>query len=384
MDSQIRTSHIGSLPRPPELLKHLEESETGDLPGELSEDATRDVVQKQLDIGLDVVNNGEQSRTGFHIHVLDRLSGFTGEGVAPFWADVRDYPGLAETEFDYPDADPETKAPRRPAVTEPVEYHGAEAAREELDTLFDCVDAADSDPDGTFMTAPSPGIVATSLPNQYYDTHEEYLFAVADAMATEYEIIGESDALLQVDAPDLLHTHHREFHDGRDFTDRSIDEYLDVVERHVKAVNHALGNVSDSAVRLHTCWGNYEGPHHRDVPLVEVLPKLYELDVDHLAVEQSGSRHAHEYRAFAEHHPPDGMTLVPGVVDVKTNVVDHPETVADRLERVADAVGDPSRLVAAPDCGFGTLAWSSAVEGIAWAKLESLVEGAQIASDRLF
>lgn len=383
MADRIATSHIGSLPRPPDLLEHLRESGTGELPTDLVEDATRRVIERQAEIGIDIANNGEQGRTGFHLHVLDRLSGFEGEGVAPFWGDVRDFPELAEAEFEYPDADPETGAPRRPAVTAPIEYRGAAAARDELETFFELRAESGAEFEDTFMTAPSPGIVATSLPNRYYDSHEEYLFAVADAMATEYELVGESDALLQVDAPDLLHTHHREFHDGRDFQDLSVEGYREMVELHVEAINRALENVPAEEVRLHTCWGNYEGPHHRDVPLADVLPELYELDVGFLAVEQSSPRHVHEYRAFAEHPLPDGVTLMPGVVDVKTNIVEHPETVADRLERAAGAVGDPSNLVAVPDCGFGTLAWSGAVEGIAWAKLESLVEGAQIASERL-
>jgi 5-methyltetrahydropteroyltriglutamate--homocysteine methyltransferase len=383
---RIPTSHVGSLPRPPALLEHLRESGTGELPRDLVADAIRRVIEKQAAVGIDVANNGEQGRTGFHLHVLDRLSGFEGEGVAPFWGDVRDFPELAATEFEYPDADPESGAPHRPAVTGPIEYRGAAAAHEELDTFNDCLaeSGAAAKFEDTFATAPSPGIVATSLPNQYYDSHEDYLFAVADAMAEEYELLAESETLLQIDAPDLLHTHHREFHDGRGFQGLSAAEYREVVRLHVEAIERALAGIPAEGVRLHTCWGNYEGPHHRDLPLADVLPDLYELDVGYLAIEQSGPRHAHEYRAFAEHSLPDGMTLMPGVVDVKTNVVDHPETVADRLERAADAVGDPSRIAAVPDCGFGTLAWSSAAEGIAWAKLESLVEGARIASDRLF
>ncbi|MFB6295999.1 MAG: cobalamin-independent methionine synthase II family protein [Halobacteriales archaeon] len=383
MTEGITTTHIGSLPRTPEILDHLEESGTGELPQSLVAEATREVIERQAEVGIDVANNGEQGRTGFHIHVLDRLSGFSGEGVAPFWGDVRDFPELAEAEFDYPDADPETGAPLRPAVTGPIEYQGEAAARAELETFFESLEAAGADVEGTFMTAPSPGIVATSLPNQHYDSHEEYLFAVADALRTEYGIIADSEATLQVDAPDLMHTHHREFHDGRSFQDLSVAEYREVVATHVEAINRALGDVPAGEVRLHTCWGNYEGPHHRDIALADVLPELYELDVGTLAVEGSSPRHAHEYRAFEEHPLPGDMQLMPGVVDVKTNIIEHPETVADRLERAAEVVGDPSRIVAAPDCGFGTLAWSAAVEEIAWAKLESLVEGAEIASERL-
>jgi len=380
---RIPTTHIGSLPRSPELLDRLADEGTGELPTDLVEDATRRAIERQASVGLDVINNGEQGRTAFHLHVLDRLSGFEGEGVAPFWRDVRAFPELARTEFDYPDADPDTGAPRRPAVTGPVEYRGRDGIEAELETFFDALETVDAAFEKTFLTAPSPGIVATSLPDDYYGSHEEYLFAVAAALREEYVAVGASPAVLQVDAPDLLHTHHREFHDGRDFGGLSPSEYRDVVALHVEAINEALGDVPQEAVRLHTCWGNYEGPHHLDVPLETVLPELYELEVGALAVEGSGGRHAHEYRAFEEHPLPEGMDLLPGVVDVKTNVIEHPETVADRLERAARAVGDPSRIVAAPDCGFGTLAWSSAVGDVAWAKLESLVEGARIATDRL-
>jgi 5-methyltetrahydropteroyltriglutamate--homocysteine methyltransferase len=384
MADRIPTTHVGSLPRSSELLELLSGEGTGELPAEAVEDATRRAIERQAAVGLDVANNGEQGRTAFHLHVLDRLTGFEGEGVAPFWGDVREFPELAAAEFDYPDADPETGAPRRPAATGPIEYRGTAGIDAEIETFFDLLDAVDADFEGTFLTAPSPGIVATSLPDDHYGSHGAYLSAVADALAGEYERVGDSPALLQVDAPDLLHTHHREFHDGRDFQSLSPEEYREVVALHVEAINEALGDVPAEEVRLHTCWGNYEGPHHLDVDLATVLPELYELDVGLLAIEQSGGRHGHEYRAFEEHPLPSGMAFAPGVVDVKTNVVEHPETVADRLERAARAVGDPSRIVAVPDCGFGTLAWSSAVEGIAWAKLEALVEGADRASDRLF
>jgi len=380
---RIRTTHIGSLPRPPELLDRLDQAGTGELPRSAVEEATRRAIERQAATGLDVINNGEQGRTGFHLHVLDRLSGFEGEGVAPFWSDVREFPELARTEFDYPDADPDTGAPRRPAVTEPVTYRGRDGIEAELGTLFALLRETGVDVEAAFMTAPSPGIVATSLPNDYYDSHEEYLFAVAEAMSEEYAAVGESEALLQVDAPDLLHTHHREFHDGRGFESQSPAAYRETVATHVEAINEALQGIPAGSVRLHTCWGNYRGPHHLDVPLETVLPELYGLDVGALAIEGSGPRHAHEYRAFEDHPLPDGMDLLAGVIDVKTNAIEHPETVADRIERTARAVGDPGRIVAVPDCGFGTLAWSSAVTGIAWAKLESLVEGARIATDRL-
>lgn len=386
-DASIPTTHIGSLPRPAALLERLEDAGTG----EIDDDALRDdlveavenVLTRQAGAGLDIVNNGEQGRTGFHIHVLDRLTGFDGEGVAPFWSDVREFPGLAETEFQYPDADPDTGAPIRPAVTGPITYDGEGAANQEIEIFQTALESVDAEFESTFMTAPAPGIVATSLPNQYYETHDEYLSAVAEALKTEYELIAEAGLELQIDAPDLLHTYHREFHDGRGLTFDSPSEYRPVLRTHVEAINTAIESIPSDRIRLHTCWGNYEGPHHLDFPLSEALPELYELDVGTLAVELAGGRHEHEFDTFTDHPLPDGVTLMPGVIDVKTNTIEHPSVVADRLERAASAVGDPTRLVAGPNCGFGTLAWSSAAEEIAWAKLESLVEGTKLAESRL-
>lgn len=388
-DEEILTTHIGSLPRTESLLDLLARESTGEALSteefdEAVADATRRVIRKQAEVGIDVANNGEQSRTGFHIHLTNRLRGFGDPAPAPFWNDVEEFPEFADSEFSYPDTDPDTGAPLRPAVTEGIEYEGEEYARKELETFFAALEETDETFDETFVTAPSPGIVATSLPNEYYDSHEEYLFAVADALRTEYDLVAQSDALLQVDAPDLLHTHHRSFLDGRSFPTESVERYREIVAAHVEAINEALATVPRERVRLHTCWGNYEGPHHRDVELVDVLPELYELDVGALAIEGSSPRHEHEYEAFSEHPLPDDMVFLPGVVDVKTNIVDHPDTVARRIERAADAIGDPTRIVAAPDCGFGTLAWSGAVEEIAWAKLEAMVEGAQRASEALF
>lgn len=384
--TRIPTTHVGSLPRPPALQERLAGASTGELDAAdaaLVREAGRDVVARQVETGLDVVNNGELARSGFHVHVTDRHAGFGGPAPSAFWADVAAYPSLAETEFAYPDADPETGAPRRPAVTGPISYVGREAAERERDAFLDHLDAVSHPRSGAFLTAPSPGIVATSLPNQHYDSHEEYLFAVADALRAEYATLAGADLTLQVDAPDLLHTFHRTLYDGRDVSVDSPEAYAtDVLPSHVEAINTALADVPASQVRLHTCWGNYDGPHHLDVPLESVLPVLYDLDVSGLSVELCGARHDHEHEAFAEHPLPDDWDLLPGVVDVKTNAIEHPETVARRLERVASVVA-PSRIVAAPNCGFGTLAYSAAHRDLAWAKLEALVAGADRAATRL-
>lgn len=377
---RLLTTHIGSLPRPPELLELLKRRQDGETvdPDEWERtvtDATETVVRRQAEVGLDVVNNGEQPRVSFNWYVANRLSGIEGTREAPLWDDLKEYPEYAETEFKTDIIDLTTQ----PAVTGPVEYVGAEAAREELDTFFDLLGESDADFEGTFVTSAAPGIAATSLGNEYYDNHREFLFAIAEAMAEEYEMIAETGATLQLDAPELLASGHR----GPQ--EKSVEALRRLIRLHAEALNEAVSNVPAEQVRLHTCWGSYEGPHHLDVELEEVLPELYELDVSGISIEQANPRHQHEYRAFAEHPLPDDWYLMPGVIDVKTNVIEHPETVADRLERVADAVGDPTRIVAAPDCGFDTQAGLAMVDPeIAWAKLEAMVDGAAVASDRLF
>jgi 5-methyltetrahydropteroyltriglutamate--homocysteine methyltransferase len=377
---RIRTTHIGSLPRAPDLLDLLKRRQDGeavddDVWHRTVREATESVIERQAEIGLDIVNNGEQPRVSFNWYVANRLSGIGDPRDAPLWDDLADYPEYAEDAFGAEAID----LTKQPSVVGPVEYRGDDAAREEVDTFLEFLEASDADFEDTFLTAASPGIAAATLVNDYYDSHEEFLHAVGEALKPEYERIVDAGAILQLDAPDLLTTGHR------GFGDRPIEKLKPVVRMHVKALNEATESIPDDRIRLHTCWGSYEGPHHRDKPLAELLPELYELDIGGISIEQANPRHQHEYRAFREHPLPDGWELIPGVIDVKTNVVEHPEVVADRLERVADAVGDPSRIVAAPDCGFDTQAGLAMVHPeIAWAKLETLVDGAEVATERLF
>jgi len=377
---RILTTHIGSLPRPPALLDLLlkrQEGETVDPEAWATAvtDATRTVIDRQAEVGIDVANNGEQPRVSFNWYVANRLSGIDGTRDAPLWDDLKDYRGYAETAFATDIIDLTTQ----PAVTGPVEYVGADDARQEIDTFFDLLEASDVTFEDTFITSASPGIAATSLANEYYDSHREFVFALADALREEYEMIADTGAVLQLDAPELLASGHR----GNQPKD--LDTLKGIIRLHVEALNEAVSDIPADRIRLHTCWGSYEGPHHKDVALADVLPELFDLDIGGLSVEQANPRHQHEYRAFAEHPLPDDWTLIPGVVDVKTNVIDHPQTIADRLVRAANALGDPSRVVAAPDCGFDTQADLAMVDPeIAWAKLEALSEGAEIATEELF
>lgn len=379
-DQPIRTTHIGSLPRPTELVEFFERAQQGEDIDEtrfqeVVADATQRVVERQADIGLDVINNGEQPRIAFNFYAVNRLTNYDGETTASFWGDLDDFPDYADLAFDTVDVDLRT----RPAATGPIEYVGHDTVRAEIAGFQSALETIDTDGIETFFTAVAPGTVATSLGNDYYDTYEEYVFAIADAFAEEYTIIAEeTDGAIQLDAPDLLAEAHRVL---RDLSDA---EFLDVVRTHIEALNRSLDGIDAERVRLHTCWGNYEGPHTHDIALQSVLPELYDANVGALSIEQANPRHQHEFRALEETPIPEGWTFIPGVIDTKTNIVEPPEVIADRLEGFVDIIGDPSRVIGAPDCGFGTLAGLRTVDSeIAWAKLESLVEGARLANDRV-
>lgn len=375
-DDRILTTHVGSLPRTERLLAQLEASEDAFDPDEFhaaADEAVRDAVRRQAEVGIDVGNDGEQARPGFHVYVQDRLSGFGHEVETGPWADLEEFPEYAE-EFFYG-----AGVYSRPAATGPVAYEGTGRVRDELDTFSAALAEEGVAFEERFLTAATPGIVSRTLPNEHYGSESAYLFALAEALRPEYEAIVDSGAVLQLDSPDLL------AHGHRSYKDASTGAFRDAARVHVEALNEALSGVPAEDVRLHVCWGNYEGPHHHDTPLAEMLPVIYEADVGGLLVEQASPRHGHEYRAFEEHPLPDDWVLAPGVVDVKTNVLEHPDAIADRIVRFADVVGDPTRILAAPDCGFGSTARQRNVHPtIAWAKLEQLVEGARRATERLF
>ncbi|WP_119815222.1 methionine synthase [Halalkaliarchaeum desulfuricum] len=375
MRDTIKTTHVGSLPRPAGLRELLSGSDTPD-PVDLDAavtDAVRAVVRRQAEVGIDIANDGEQGRMAYSVGVTDRLTGY-GDRYADreLPADLAEYPDFAEELF----GDIENIG--GPVATGPIEYVGGEELRHELSRFDEAVGAEDATFSGQFHTAPSPGAVLRFTESEYHDSIESYLFDLADALATEYELIVESGRTLQIDAPELLAAFTITYRDA------GLEEFREAIRTYVEAINRALSDVDADEIRLHACWGNYPGPHHHDVDLVDVISEFYEADVGGLIVEGANPRHQHAFEAFVEHPLPDGWTLVPGVIDVKTNVVEHPEVVANRLERFADAVDDLSRLMAAPDCGFETVLGADFVHPeIAWKKLESLVEGAEIASRRL-
>jgi len=379
---RILTTHVGSLPRPEALLPFFERRQAGE---EIDDDAfeaavreaTESVVRRQHEAGVDLATHGEQGRLSFVGYIADRLTGFGGEVPAIQWADLEEYPDYARQvptfgEWSDPDA-------TIPAANGPIEYDGEAELRAEIDRFRAAIDATGAEFEDTFLTAVTPGTVAAYVGDEHYDSHEEYLFAVAEALATEYEIIADSGATLQLDAPDLLGGRHLKF------KGRSEAEFVEIARTHIEALNEALSGVPAEQVRLHTCWGNYEGPHHHDIPIERMLPELYEADVGALLIEQANPCHQHDYTAFEEYGVPDGWDLVPGVVDVTVNYVEPPEVIADRIERFVDVVGDPDRVIAGADCGLGTFAGFGAVDPeIAWAKLDALVEGAAVASERVY
>ena len=379
---RILTTHAGSLPRPKALVDLLIARQRG---AEIDaaalqaaiEAATRHAVAQQLAVGIDVGNDGEQGRESFVTYVRDRLSGFGGEHQRPIMRDITQFPSFLELKLPQFARD-QISLVRTPQAIGAVRHaDGAPLARE-LDTLARILAEQPGGFAETFVTAASPGIIASAMGNAHYDSTEAYVMAVAAAMAPEYEAVAGRGVLLQVDCPDLAMERHTAF------ADRPLDAFLDWVDLNVRALRHALRRVPPERVRMHVCWGNYEAPHVFDVPLEEILPRLYQIPVGALVLSLANPRHAHEHRCLARHPLPDGWLLVAGVIDPTTNYVEHPEVVADRLEIAARAVGDPHRLLAGTDCGFDTAAGLGAVaEEVVWEKLRALRAGAAIATERL-
>jgi 5-methyltetrahydropteroyltriglutamate--homocysteine methyltransferase len=375
--SRILTTHAGSLPRPRSLAElhgrrsRGEDVDAADLRAAI-ESATAAAVDAQVRAGIDVGNDGEQARESFFTYVQHRMTGFGGTGRRALMADLLDHPDFVELALPARRERMKVNLMTAPAAIGPISYRDTS----ELDAECALVEHAPFA--RTFMTAASPGIVASAMENRHYPSLEEYVRAVADALATEYRRIVERGLLLQIDAPDLALERHTLF------ADRPLEEFLAWVELVVDAINSALDGIDPANVRLHVCWGNYEGPHTRDVALDDLQPLLYQARVGALAIPLANARHAHEFQCFERRPLPDGMALVAGVIDTTSNYVEHPELVADRLVRVARAVGDPQRIVAGTDCGFDTSAGIGDVApSVAWEKLRALRAGADIASERL-
>jgi len=376
---RILTTHVGSLPRPPSLTELLVRQEAGEpvdanvLHREMA-DAVRYVVEKQIESGVDIINDGEQPRVGFQTYVPLRMKGFGGFSTRKPPTDMTAHPDMfAIMARRFPSSGKISNAPQ--AIAE-VRYEDFSAATEELD-LFDAATEGVQYTD-RFMTAPSPGIISTTMLNAYYDSHENYVFALAREMKKEYALIAARGLVLQIDSPDLAMERTMQFQD------KSLAEFLDIARMHVAALNEAIAGIPRDQVRLHCCWGNWEGPHVHDVPLTEILPVLYGANVGALSVEFANPRHQHELAAFKSRPFPADRVLIPGVLDSTTNYVEHPEVVANRICAAVDAVGDRTRVIAGTDCGFGTFAgYEFIAPSIVWSKLKACAEGAAVATKRL-
>jgi 5-methyltetrahydropteroyltriglutamate--homocysteine methyltransferase len=378
----ILTTHVGSLPRPPALRDLLVRQDRGESVdgaelGRQAEAAIRRVVDRQLAVGIDIGNDGEQPRAGFSTYVAQRMRGFGGESKRRLGRDLQehlDYAALLE--FRRRGGARSMNAPQ--AIAE-VEYADLGEAERECEMFLAATAAHSMRFADRFMTAVSPGTAATILLNAYYDSHERYIAALAREMRKEYALIHARGLVLQLDCPDLAMERQRFFQD------EPLARFQQMVALHVDAINTALEGIPRHRVRLHVCWGNYDGPHTHDVPLEAVLPLLYRARVGALSLPLASPRHQHEVRVFERYPLPEGLLLVPGVIDTTTNVVEHPEVVADRIVRVAEAVGDRTRVIASTDCGFGTFAGAELVaDSVVWAKLSALVEGAALATRRLW
>ena len=381
-EDRILTTHAGSLPRGPvlrELLKRKEKN-PADIDPELSietEKAVSNAIAEQIHAGIDIGNNGEQPRVGFSTYVTGRVKGFSGQSSRPTRLDNKDFPDFAEM-----GAERLRLASRvmiNPAAREELTYDNLAECQEECEQFLRLARAADKKLSECFMTAASPGIVTTTMMNEYYDSHEKYLAAIAREMKKEYEVIHKQGLILQLDCPDLA------MERSWFFQELTLPQFQERVQQHIQAINDAVTNIPPEQIRLHVCWGNSNSPHVNDVPLRDILPFLYEANVGALSLELANPRHQHEYKLFKQYPLPDSMVLIPGVIDSTVNYVEHPEVVTDRICQIVDAVGDRSRIIASTDCGFGTFAGlGSVATSVVWAKLKTLREGADMASRRLW
>jgi 5-methyltetrahydropteroyltriglutamate--homocysteine methyltransferase len=367
------TTHTGSLPRPPDLIRMMFAKEEG-VPvepaalGDRIRAAVRETVRKQVEAGVAIVNDGEMSKPSYATYVKDRLNGFGGASHPLQYRDLVDFPEMARRVF----GDPGRSRRRTPACNGPISVRAPGAVAADVDNLRAALEAAALS-DG-FMTAASPGVISLFFRNEYYPSHEAYLFAIADAMRHEYEAIARAGLTLQVDCPDLGMGRHIQW------ADLDLAAFRKMAHLHVEALNHALANVPPDRARLHLCWGNYEGPHHHDVALADIIEIAFGARTTAVSFEGSNPRHAHEWRVFERVKLPPGTVIIPGVLDSTTNFIEHPDLVAERIGRYARLVGREN-VIAGTDCGFGTWVGQAAVDpDIVWAKLASMAEGARRAT----
>ncbi|MBT5038979.1 MAG: cobalamin-independent methionine synthase II family protein [Rhodospirillaceae bacterium] len=374
---RILTTHVGSLPRPSDVMDFLVAKESGEPYDAAGFDAcmrraVRDVVAEQVALGIDIVSDGEASKPGYATYVKDRLTGFSGDSPPIHFADLDGFPKYRVRMGQAAGA----RRVVRARCTGPVAVRDTLSLEADLENFRDAVDAAEAE-EG-FLNAASPGVIAIFQSNDYYPSHDAYLAALAAAMKEEYNAVVRAGFLLQVDCPDLAMGRHVSF------SEMSDAEFLKQAEHNVEALNEALSDVPADSVRMHICWGNYEGPHHCDIGLDKILDIIVKAKPSAISVEAANPRHAHEWAVLREVGLPDDKILIPGLIDSTSNYIEHPELVAQRIERFANAIGR-ERVIAGVDCGFGTFAGMGKVDPkICHLKLKALAEGAAIASERLW
>jgi 5-methyltetrahydropteroyltriglutamate--homocysteine methyltransferase len=367
------TTHTGSLPRPDDLIRMMYARQEGVPVDAVALErrvaaAVAEVVQKQAAAGIDMINDGEMSKPSYATYITDRLSGFGGTGNTFVYQDLADFPNLAKRVF----GDPGRSRRKTPACNSAIAVRDKQAAQTDaahLQAALASVNASEG-----FLTAASPGVISLFFRNEYYPTEEAYLYAIAEAMRPEYETIAAAGIILQIDCPDLGMGRHIQH------ADLSLADWRKKAQLHVEVLDHAVANIPPERLRMHLCWGNYEGPHHCDVPLADVIDIVFQARPSAIAIEASNPRHAHEWKLFETLKLPEGKILIPGVIESKSNFIEHPELVAQRIGRYAKLVGREN-VIAGSDCGFGTWVGQAAVDpDVVWAKMAAMAEGARIAS----
>ncbi|HEX9465907.1 MAG TPA: cobalamin-independent methionine synthase II family protein [Alphaproteobacteria bacterium] len=367
------TTHTGSLPRPDDLIRMMFAKEEGVPVDRLQlqariRSAVSEIVRQQAEAGVDVVNDGEVSKPSYATYIKDRLNGFGGTSQAFQYQDLNDFPVLAKKVF----GDPGRSRRQTPACNGPISVRDAAAAAADADNLKAALGAAKAEE--AFLSAASPGVIALFFRNDHYPSREAYVLAIAEAMRQEYETVIKAGFILQIDCPDLAMGRHIQFA-GLD-----LDDFRKQARLNVEALNHALANIPADRLRMHVCWGNYEGPHHFDVPIGDIIDLVFAAKPAGISFEAANPRHAHEWKLFETVKLPEGKILIPGVLESKTNFIEHPELIAQRIGRYANLVGREN-VIAGSDCGYGTWVGQAAVDPqVVWAKMAAMAEGARLAS----
>lgn len=371
------TTHTGSLPRPDDLIRMMYAKEEG-VPvdrqalAERVRTAVAEVVAKQAKAGIDLINDGELSKPSYATYIKDRLNGFGGTGNTFVYQDLAEFPRLAQRVF----GDPGRSRRKTPACNAPISVRDPAAARTDVDNLKSALATVKSA--GGFLSAASPGVVSLFFRNDHYKDFETYIFAIADAMRDEYEAVTRAGFVLQLDCPDLGMGRHIQY------ADLDLAEFRKRIGMHIAALNHATRNIPPEQLRLHLCWGNYEGPHHRDVPLADIIDIVFSARPNAISLEAANPRHAHEYVVFETVKLPPVKIVIPGVIESKSNFIEHPELIAQRIGRYAKLVGREN-VIAGSDCGYGTWVGQAAVDpDVVWAKMAAMAEGARIATKQFW